>query len=126
MAQFIAGFAYAGESDGVLMAGLADDQHETVNYLLFQRAVDPGAQDVELGQDEVYVTLNGGTSSCYGGIESISLVSNGLKVRVDSSTAETLGTEQDFVVSFDHRLEGLDAFSLMLGRMFESFVDGRG
>ena len=126
MAQFIAKFAYTGESDGVLMAGLADDQYETVDYLLFQKAIDPSAQDVELGHDQVHLTLNGGASSCYGGVESIRLVSSELKVRVDSSAAEVLGTEQDFVVSFDCRLEGLDELSLMLEKMFESFVDERG
>lgn len=73
MAQFTAKFAYTGESDGVLMAGLADDRHESVNYLLFQKLIDPGAQDIQQGHDQVHVTLNGGASSCYGGIERISL-----------------------------------------------------
>lgn len=125
MAQFTARFAYTGESDGVLLAGLADDQHETVDYLLFQKSIDTGKQDLKLGHDQVHVTLNGRTSSCYGGIESIRFVSNELQIQVDASTAEVLGTAQEFVVSFDHRLEGLEAFSVMLREMCESFVDSR-
>lgn len=124
-ALFIAKLAYSGESDGVLLAGLADDQHETVDYLLFQKSIDPGAQDLKLGHDQVHVTLNGRTSSSYGGIESIRLVSSELQIQVDASTAEALGTAQEFLVSFDHRLEGLEAFSVMLRGMLASFVDSR-
>ncbi|WP_313459987.1 Imm10 family immunity protein [Stenotrophomonas sp.] len=124
-ALFIAKHAYSGESDGVLLAGLADDQHETVDYLLFQKSIDPSAQDLKLGHDQVHVTLNGRTTSCHGGIKCIRLASNELQIQVDASTAEVLGTAQEFVVSFHHRLEGLEAFSAMLRGMLESFVDSR-
>lgn len=125
MALFNAKFACSGESDGVLMAGLADDRHDSVNYLLFQKTINPDAQDIEQGHDQVHVTLNGGAFSCYGGIERVSLASNGLEVRVDSHTAEVMGTTQRLVVSFEHHLDGLDELSVMLEKIFDSLFDKR-
>lgn len=125
MTQFIAKFAYSGESDGVLMAGLADDQYEAKQYILFQLASTPTREDVELGQDCVHVSLNGGLASAYGGIESVSLFADELEVIVDEKTASALGTACRFSVGFDSHLEGLDELSMMLKKMFQSFSDQR-
>ncbi|MBD9468384.1 Imm10 family immunity protein [Pseudoxanthomonas sp. PXM01] len=125
MKRFIARFAYSGENDGVLMAGLADDQYETRQYLLLQKASAPTKEDVELGQDDVHITLSEESCSAYAGIESIKMFANELRIELYQEAAEALGADRVFTVSFDPELDGLDELSTMLRRMCRSFSDFR-
>lgn len=122
--DFSAQFSYAGEDNGVLMAGLADDQYETEKYVLFQKALMPSREDIELGQDALHVTLSG--KSAYNGIEFVRLMAGELRIGFDQITANLLDSSRQISITFDHELAGLDDISNALARMCSDFTDCRG
>ena len=123
---FTAGFSYA-QDDGLLqMAGLANDQFKTKQYLLLQKTVHPSDQDRRLGQDQVHITLNDQEHSTYGGIVQVLLNRDSLALRLIPKASHELGTQEDLMVGFAPDLPGLTCLSEVLRAMLSSsFHDQR-
>lgn len=107
-------FAYAGNDGEVMMAGFADEKFDTRDYVLFQRSCHPSAADVALGHDRVHTTVGPHEGSGYGGIRSIELFGNHLKLGIGLEAVQALGAGPVLVVRFDPSLESLDEVAEML------------
>lgn len=92
MKSFNARCVTVQNDNGVVMVGFADDEFETTEYLLFQRTLEPDAQDCELGQDKIHVQLDSPDQSGYGGVERIQLVGSTVTVDLNPAMSELLGT----------------------------------
>lgn len=68
-------FVHLQEDDEVVMVGFADREYDTRDYLMLQRTLSPTAEDIDLGMDDVHVSVNGQARSRYGGVRAI-VVSN--------------------------------------------------
>jgi len=124
--EFIAKFAYAGVDGEVMMAGLADEEFDTRDYVLFRRSCHPGAADVALGHDRIHTEIGPNEGSAYGGIKSIELFSDYLKVEVELNAARSLGTGPELLVRFDPNLESIAQVAGMLERIAgDLFADRR-
>ena len=124
--EFIAKFAYAGVDGEVMMAGLADEEFDTKDYVLFRRSCRPGAADVALGHDRVHTTVGPHEGSAYGAIRSIELFGNHLKLEIGMEVVQALGAGPGLVVRFDPNLESIDEVAEMLRLIAgDLFVDRR-
>lgn len=127
MTKILANFVYTGHDADVQMVGLADDQFETKEYVLFQRTSKPTADEIALGHDQVHMTVGGENRSAYGGIRSIVLFDDRLLIQVEASTSELLETDTDIEVRLGSSLESLTQFAEALRTMVGSrFQDRRG
>lgn len=107
MSLFLAGFAYGGYEEGVLMAGLADDEFQTVSYLLLQRD-DSG---------QLHVTIDDEMRSGYGDILSVAIESDRVEFVLSDDLASLLGCDPRFDIKLRERLEGLPNFLHALAEM---------
>ena len=64
-AAFTAKMAYASKEEGYYMVGFADDEYETKEYILLQKAFEFDEQDIALGMDGEYVEINGQENAGY-------------------------------------------------------------
>lgn len=122
---FTANYVYGNEVDGVLIAGMADDQFETTRYVLFQKSLNPTADDVALGFDRVHIALDDAENGVYGELVSVVLNAACLQVGVDAATSAALGVDKTFTVALSSSVTGLEPFVLMLEAMTDTFVDAR-
>ncbi|MFN4161343.1 MULTISPECIES: Imm10 family immunity protein [unclassified Stenotrophomonas] len=118
MPEFIATVIHVGADDGVLLAGLADHEHDTRRYLLLQKAEHPDAQDIALGLDGVHVCLHAQARSAYGGIQSAQLPAGALVLHLDAITTDALGlAASPLRIALAAPPEDVAAFAAMLQRM---------
>ena len=64
-AAFTAKMVYASKEEGYYLVGFADDEYETKEYVLLQKAFDFDEQDITLGMDGEYIEINGQENSGY-------------------------------------------------------------
>jgi hypothetical protein len=96
--QFTATFVtYQNENDTVLL-GFADSEFDTTNFLLLQRTLEPAQQDVALGPGGLHIQLN--ERFAYGKVESASLRSGGLTLRLDQATAAAISNGEVIEIKF--------------------------
>ena len=109
----------------VLMAGLADDQFDTKDFVLFQKTCHPTSDDIALGHDQIHTTV-GNQKSAYGGIESIELFYDYLKLKFRSETAKSMQIHPELMVKFDPKLKSIAEISESLKEIAGNFyVDRR-
>ena len=109
MKSFTAKCVTCQNENGVVMVGFANDEFETTEYLLFQRTLEPDAQDCELGQDKIHVQLDSPDHSGYGGVQTIQLRDSTLRVEVDGTMAQVLGNS---VIEIELKAKNVDRASL--------------
>ena len=116
--NFTAHFLFTESDPTLAKAGLADDQFETQEYVLFQRSLKPSEQDLRLGHDQPHVEVSDQSASAYGSFSAVQLSGQQLKVELDpplegvgSSVIVTLGTE-------DGLPELIDTLTLIFGPRF--------
>ena len=116
--HFTANFLFTESDPALSKAGLADDQLETQQYVLFQRSLKPSEQDRRLGHDQPHVEAGDQSASAYGCVSAVQLVGQQLKVQLDppldgvgSSLVITLGTE-------DGLPELIETLALIFGPRF--------
>ncbi|MEG2804175.1 Imm10 family immunity protein [Stenotrophomonas sp.] len=118
MHDFTAAFIHVSAEDGVLLAGLADQEHDTRHYLLLQKAEQPDAQDVALGLDGVHVSLHAQARAAYGGIQSAQLSATALSLHLDAITTDALGlAASPLRIALAAPPAAIAAFAAMLRRM---------
>lgn len=104
-----------------LLVGLADQRHDTVDYLTFQRAHEFDEQDVRLGLNNVYVERNDQGYSGYGGIRSITIFSDHLHIEFDDHGADFMDGITTTDIVFDFPRESLEALRSGLLQCFSGF-----
>ena len=94
---------------------------------LFQQTVIPSEQDINLGFERPYITLNNETRSVYGGVERVTLDDRSLCLCVSVDAAEILGCERQILVSVQTIANSkLGEIASCLRAMFAAeFVDRR-
>ena len=80
---------------------LADHEHNARQYLQFQRGHVSDSQDQALGLDTYYVEKDDQSNSCYGGIESVDLSTDAIKLRFDDASSQSLRLERNVLITFD-------------------------
>ena len=90
-ATFVAHFVYVSEDNGTLLVGVADQQFDTRDCILFSRDREPTDQDRALGLDQIHVEYRDQAHSGYGGIEQVVLSSHTLLVMLTEQGAAQFG-----------------------------------
>ena len=106
------------EDDIGWVIGFADDEIDTRRYFQFQRGHESDAQDRAAGLDTYYVERDDQLNSCYGGIESIQLGVDAIRIRLDEAGAQSLGLDRDVLITFDADEQTLDSFRTGLAAVF--------
>ena len=100
------------------VVGLADQELDTEQYLQFQRVHVSDAKDQALGFDTYYIEWNDQSNSCYGGIESIYLGADAIKLRLNDTGAQSLKLDRDVLITFDADQLTLERFRSGLAAVF--------
>ena len=120
--NFTANFLFSDSDEVSVTAGLADDQFDTKQYILFERNLRPSEQDQRLGHDQPRFELNDQYLSAYGDIESVRLDQEYLDVTFKTPPKFGLKT---LAVRIGNG-NGIDALADGLKKIFgECFVDCR-
>lgn len=96
--KLISNFVFAGIEDDVIMVGFADDEFNTKEHLLLQKALEFDEQDIALGHDKVHITYIDELYSSYGGIIKFELANNVIKIQFDKDTAKKIHTEEQLEI----------------------------
>lgn len=115
---FHATYLAAIEDEVGWVVGLADRQLDTRRYLQFQRGHVSDAQDQALGLDSYYVERDDQSNSCYGGIESIDLGADTIKLKLDDTGSKSLKLDKNVLITFDADQQTLDRFRSGLVAVF--------
>ena len=92
------------------VVSLADNELDTRKYFQFQLGHVSDLQDQALGLDTYYVERDDQSNSCYGGIESIDLRADAIKLRLDHAGSQSLRLNRDVLITFDADEQTLDRF----------------
>ena len=109
----------ATEDEVGWVVGLADRELDARQYLQFQRGHMNDAQDQALGLDSYYVERDDQSNSCYGGIESIDLGANVIRLRLDEASSQSLKLDKTVLITFDADEKTLGRFRRGLAAVFE-------
>jgi len=90
------------------VVGLADREHDTRQYLQFQRDHVSDSQDKALGHDTYYVEKDDQSNSCYGGIESVILGADAIRLKLSEAGSQSLGSGRNVLITFDADEQTLD------------------
>jgi len=120
--KLISNFVFAGIEDDVIMVGFADDEFNTKEHLLLQKALEFDEQDIALGHDKVHITYIDELYSSYGGIIKFELINDVIEIQFDKDTAKKLHTEEQLKVMLP---QGYDKANLIyhLELMFKDNTD---
>ena len=107
----------AERAESYWQVGFADDPIDTTEYLLLQRGVEDGEQDIRLGMATYYVEINGQGAACYGGISTCHLQPGRLIITFAPQGAAKLGCDQAGI-TFDLSPDELHNLKEILCRVF--------
>lgn len=113
-----ANFCCAQVQDGVILIGFATDGFDASEYLLLQKSVNPQAQDMKLGHDQIHLTYRDQAHSAYGGIRKFVLEDGRAEIMLDAKTANLLGTAQHFEIHLPPSGVSLSVLRQHLQQMF--------
>ncbi len=94
-------FVGSAEENGVFTIGLADDEHDASEYLLFQQWIDPDEAELD---SAVYIERNGQQYGTYGGLVAAVLGWSALRLSLTPGAANALGTAMAIEVAFPAEL----------------------
>ncbi len=89
--KFTAEVVSVEEDDDCVVVGLADDAADPSRHLILQNAKAYDEQDRLLQMDHVHLEIGGGSESCYGGLEKVSLLGDVLALSLSVETQGRLG-----------------------------------
>lgn len=121
--KLIANFIFVGIEDNIIMIGFADDENNTKEHLLLQKALEFDEQDKALGQDKVHITYNDELFSSYGGILQITLKAKTVEIILDENTAKKLRTEEQIEITLPQSSYDRDNLINHLKLMFKDEPD---
>lgn len=115
-----AGFLYAGadEETDVLMIGFADDEFDPQEYILLQKTLDPGEEDMQAGFDKIHISYNNEAQSLYGGILKLYFSANVTEITLTQDAAGQLNCARKIVINYDQEKADLPEFHKYLLQMF--------
>ncbi len=96
--KFTAEVVSVEEDDDCVVVGLADDTTEPSRHLILQNAKAYDEQDRHLQMDHVHLEIGGGSESCYGGLEKVSLLGDVLALSISVETQGRLGITEGIEV----------------------------
>lgn len=114
--NFVANFLFTENDSIIASAGLADDEFDTKQYILFRRSLRPSEQDCRLGHDQPHVEVNDQSASAYGVVASVQLA--GLQLMIDFEPP-LKGVGSSVVVTLATK-DGLPELAKMLTLIFGS------
>ena len=100
------------------VVSLADHEHNARQYLQFQRGHVSDSQDQALGLDTYYVEKDVQSNSCYGGIKTVDLSTDAIKLRFDDAGSQSLKLEKNILIKFDVDEQTLARFRKGLTTVF--------
>lgn len=100
------------------VVGLADHELDTTRYLQIQRGHVSDSPDQALGHDTYYVERDDQSNSCYGGIESIDLGTNVIKLKLSDAGSRSLRLEKNVRITFEADARMLERFRSGLAAVF--------
>ena len=83
------------------IVGFADRQFDTKRYLQFQLSDEGDEHDEALGLNTYYVEKDDQSNSCYGGIESIDLHTNTIRIKLNDVGSQRLDLDRVVLITFD-------------------------
>src|SRR5205085_3975104 len=93
-------YVYVEDTEDCLFVGLADDQYDTDDYLMLQRAHEFDEQDQSLGMADIHIERNDQGCSGYGGIERFELLSDRVRVQFDDQGARNMEGIREMEITF--------------------------
>ena len=106
------------DSDSYISIAFADDEFDTEEYIILQKAIFCTEEDKELGMDKVYIEYKDQLYSNYGGILKVILKNGLIEIYVDCNTAKVLGTNEQITVTFDQDVSCINDLKMYLQKMF--------
>ena len=100
------------------VVGFADREPDTRQYLQLQRSHVSDAQDRALGLDTYYVEKDDQSNGCYGGIESVDLGPDAIKLQLNEAGSQSLGLDRNVLITFDADQHMLDQLRQGLTAVF--------
>lgn len=120
MTRFVANTVVGDDSDDeFILVGFADEQDGDYRESIhFQRAYEFDEQDIQLGMNAIYIERGIQGGSGYGGIDSVALQRDLIKIFVSGRTAESLG---DHLFEIEFSMDAIEFTRLRDGlrRVFE-------
>lgn len=104
--RFTAEVVSVEEDDDCVVVGLADDAAMPSRHLILQNAKAYDEQDRHLEMDHVHLEIGGGSESCYGGLEQVSLLGDVLALSLSAEMRGRLGITEGIEILLatrDHR-----------------------
>nr|WP_249192408.1 Imm10 family immunity protein [Burkholderia cenocepacia] len=81
--EFVANDVNYTFEDGIHVLGIVDSTNEPQDYVILQRGTEFDEQDRKLGQDTYYVEVCADGVAGYGGVKSVSLHADTLKIELE-------------------------------------------
>jgi len=96
-AQFV-----ALENDGEAhTVGFSDSEFDPQTYIILQLDLEPTEQDVSLGLDEIYITIDDQLRSTYGGVLGMVIHSRSIVIELSPEAARDLKVDGDITIDVD-------------------------
>ena len=106
------------DNEEFCLVGFADREYDTRCYLQLQRSHVNDTQDRALGLDTYYVERDDQSNSCYGGIESIELHSDMVRLDFTDAGSRSLDLRGPTRITFDIDEGTLTALRIQLSTIF--------
>lgn len=116
-------YVFCGYEDDIITVGFADNEFNVNEYILLQKSTICDEQDKALGHDKVHITYTDELHSAYGGISKAFLGSNSLKLSLDKSTADRLGTGYQINIVLAENFKEYEVLKHNLQMIFEADTD---
>jgi hypothetical protein len=123
MTEFIANTVVIDDSDDEFMlVGFANElDGEYLDAIHFQRSCEFDEQDVLLGMNEVYIERGNQAGGAYGGINSVDLYADRIRIVTSGRAAESLG-DTEFMIHFTVTEDKLRRLQHGLRTVFNGFA----
>jgi Immunity protein 10 len=92
MRSIEARFVKMTEENDVLVVSFADDAESPTHWFILQRTLEPSEDDVDLGQDQVHISVDSNPVGLYGGVVHGALTHDALVLRLSAAAGNELQT----------------------------------
>ncbi len=117
--KFTANFVMRQTQDNMAQLGFADDEINTVHYVLLQKNLQPSNKDRELGHDKTHIEIDDQRHSGFGGVMKARLKQDGLVLTLTNQAATRMFVDEtieiDFVVADAKLIEIGNQLRLLFG-----------
>ncbi len=118
-AECLYGGTEGEDEDKFYLVGFADDEYDTINYLMLQKALTFDEQDKEQGMDQVYIEFKDQSHSYYGGITRLEITDDSFIFGLEANTAKALDLPQSFTITISRKHKKLKSVLSYLDKIFK-------